>query len=1032
MLTSKTFTSLGGHLSPASFWVPQYLEPSAWVDHAPFAFWLMEKHQPRTMVELGTHGGYSYFAFCQAVKTFDLSTQCYAVDTWKGDDHSGFYGEDIFQRVSEYNEAHYLAFSRLVRATFDEAVKHFGDGSIDLLHIDGRHFYDDVRHDFDTWRPKLSDRAVVLIHDTNVRERDFGVFRLWEELREEFPSFEFMHGHGLGMLGYGANFSQDIIDLFSAMRDAKIARDVRHTYGRLGGALKADVVAKEAQATAQQKYSQLQDKLGVQKERIAELEVYAVGLEADVREAFSKHEVQSAHSAVLEAEVEEHVFKLGARDRTIGVLRDTTSSLEDSLRSLENSVYSLKNSTSWKVTAPLRFVRRVLHGVASANRYYFLNAARAAYRHAPLPLGARRWITKIVFRLMPGLQKQTSSYKKRQNVSNRGKKSLPPPVWQQKPQVEVARSFEVDFSAAVPFNYKGSRAEPPRLAVICHLYYENMVSEFRRYLANIPFSFDLFISTDAPVKKVIIDAAFEGWNHGALEIRVAANRGRDTAPKLTSLRDVYDSYEYVLHIHSKTSDHASVLANWRGFLLENLLGSADIVNSVFDAFNRRPDLGIIASQHFEPMRQWVNWGSDFKAASALAQRMGIELSEDKVLDFPSGSMFWARTAALKPLTDLSLVTQNFDIEAGRIDGTLAHAIERLYFHICEHTGFQWIKISHPPLFEHTPAIVPIGHPEALDQFMSEHTLQLTRPGKPPLRTEYPTPVKPSRKLISLVQERALGCDQAISPGMHVAVGIVTYNNTDKQIDRIVNSSLRALMRAGLATQGRILIVDNGESSQSITRAHESVVHLPSADNVGFGKAHNRLMAEAFERGAGIYVAANPDGAFHPDAIVALAQMLKAHDDRALIEAMQFPQEHPKPYDPFTFETPWASGACFAIPRCIFEKTGGFDDAFFMYCEDVDLSWRARANGFAVRICPRAIFLHAVTDRRRDPERLKLIFSSGVALARKWGGSDFEAWLAGELKALGADLPNTQPVKVPGEWLSIADFDHQFSFARVRW
>ena len=168
------------------------MQVSAWADHAPFAFWLMERHRPRSFVELGTHGGYSYFAFCQAIKTGSLPTQCYAVDTWAGDQHAGFYGEEFFQQVSDYNESHYAAFSRLVRTTFDKAVNHFSDGSIDLLHIDGLHFFEDVKHDFETWRPKLSDKAIVLFHDTNVRERNFGVFKLWEDLRVQYPSFEFL------------------------------------------------------------------------------------------------------------------------------------------------------------------------------------------------------------------------------------------------------------------------------------------------------------------------------------------------------------------------------------------------------------------------------------------------------------------------------------------------------------------------------------------------------------------------------------------------------------------------------------------------------------------------------------------------------------------------------------------------------------------------------------------------------------------------------------------------------------------------
>src|SRR5262245_20285494 len=171
-------------LSPACFWMPDQLGPQpAWLEHAPFAFRLIETLRPRLLVELGTHGGYSYFVFCQAVQRLQLETRCYAIDTWTGDEHAGFYGEEVYQQVRSHHDRLYSAFATLIRSTFDQALHHFGDSTIDLLHIDGRHSYEAVKHDFESWRPKLSDRSVVLFHDTNVRERDFGVFRLWEQLR---------------------------------------------------------------------------------------------------------------------------------------------------------------------------------------------------------------------------------------------------------------------------------------------------------------------------------------------------------------------------------------------------------------------------------------------------------------------------------------------------------------------------------------------------------------------------------------------------------------------------------------------------------------------------------------------------------------------------------------------------------------------------------------------------------------------------------------------------------------------------------
>jgi len=599
---------------------------------------------------------------------------------------------------------------------------------------------------------------------------------------------------------------------------------------------------------------------------------------------------------------------------------------------------------------------------------------------------------------------------------------------------EVARPIDRDYSLAVPFNYPMAElAEAPRLAVICHVFHEEVTVEIQGYLRNIPFAADLFISTDTSAKQAVIERHFADWSRGAVEVRVMENRGRDIAPKLVGFRDVYDRYEYVLHLHSKQSTHASVLGTWRGYLLENMLGSPEIVRSVFEAFTRNPKLGIVASQHFEPVRQWINWGGNLDLANGLLKKFGTKVTLDQALDFPSGSMFWARSSALKPLLDLNLSFEDFPPERGQIDGTLAHAIERLYFIICELAGFTWVKVSRPQLFEETPCIVPVDSPLALDRFMAEHTVSLIGPVTPRPRTKPPRAIPaPAKGLVDLLQARALGLNETVNRSTHVVVGVVTYNNADRQLRRMISSTRIALEQAGLESAGRIYVVDNGSPTASLTQADASVTRLESAGNVGFGAGHNRLMQAAFEQGADLYIAANPDGAFHPGAIAALVQMMQAQDGRALIEAGQFPAEHPKDYNPFTLETAWASGACLAIPRRIFETIGGFDESFFMYCEDVDLSWRARAAGFPVRICPRAQFLHAVTNRPRVPAVLKMIFTSGIVLARKWGNSDFEAWLAKELQALGAEPPETWPDPVPQEWRRVADFSRNFSFAPTRW
>jgi len=221
---------------PICLQVPDRLtDVRAWHGHIPFAYVLVEMLAPRTIVELGVHKGDSYCAFCEAVSLLDRDARCYAVDSWEGDPHSGYYGEEVYQELKAYHDGRYGTFSRLIRSRFDEAVELFEDGSIDLLHIDGAHTYQAVKSDFATWLPKLSNRGVVLLHDTVVRERDFGVWRLWEELKNRYPNLHFSHSHGLGILGVGQELPYALRTLFQA--GAKEQHNIQRIFERLGHAV---------------------------------------------------------------------------------------------------------------------------------------------------------------------------------------------------------------------------------------------------------------------------------------------------------------------------------------------------------------------------------------------------------------------------------------------------------------------------------------------------------------------------------------------------------------------------------------------------------------------------------------------------------------------------------------------------------------------------------------------------------------------------------------------------------------------------
>lgn len=184
-------------ISPKYDWLSDI--DDGWREHIPFAFTLVENIKPKIFVELGTYKGASYFAFSNAVLEYNVDCKCYAVDTWEGDGHVGFYGPEVFDLVSKYNEK--FSFSKLLKMQFDEAKEYFADNEIDILHIDGFHTYDIVRHDFHNWLNKVKKNGIILLHDTQVKRDDFGVYKLWEELKEEYKyHYEFTNGNGLGVL----------------------------------------------------------------------------------------------------------------------------------------------------------------------------------------------------------------------------------------------------------------------------------------------------------------------------------------------------------------------------------------------------------------------------------------------------------------------------------------------------------------------------------------------------------------------------------------------------------------------------------------------------------------------------------------------------------------------------------------------------------------------------------------------------------------------------------------------------------------
>ena len=231
------------------------------------------------------------------------------------------------------------------------------------------------------------------------------------------------------------------------------------------------------------------------------------------------------------------------------------------------------------------------------------------------------------------------------------------------------------------------------MAVQAHIFYEDLLNEIINKTNNIPIKFDLYISTDTKQKKEFIKNYIDRYSKANnFYIKITNNKGRDVLPFLIQMREVFYKYKYLCHIHTKKSLTDPELGkNWRIYLLNNLLGTTEVISEILTDFENHDKLGFIFPENYYRILIHTMY-----VTSGVKKSMNFLLTElfhkykiaEQYFDFPGGNMFWARTKAIHQIFKKDL-RNHIPEEKGSKD--ILYAIERIWLFIVKINGYYYKK-----------------------------------------------------------------------------------------------------------------------------------------------------------------------------------------------------------------------------------------------------------------------------------------------------------------------------------------------------
>ena len=237
------------------------------------------------------------------------------------------------------------------------------------------------------------------------------------------------------------------------------------------------------------------------------------------------------------------------------------------------------------------------------------------------------------------------------------------------------------------------------IAIQVHVFYEDLLKEIIDKLNLIPFKYDLFISTISNEKKDFIKKYLLYSTANNYEIRIFKNIGRDVYPFISQMKSKYKNYKYICHIHTKKSNHKSLLGkNWRKYIYSNLLGSGELISEILFDFENNKKLGFIFPEVYYDLIKDIH-GFDYKKfflnepnidyMNFLLKKIFGYVKIGDYFDFPAGNMFWAKIEAIYQIFNIRL---RFPKELNQTNQTIMHAVERIWLYLVKLNGYYYKTI----------------------------------------------------------------------------------------------------------------------------------------------------------------------------------------------------------------------------------------------------------------------------------------------------------------------------------------------------